>query len=128
MHWLMLQQRFYPAILFLSLPLISLLIYTSWTGIFTAGFYLRETLNWQVQSIGQDMVDLYIIVPCLILSTFFAWKGSRTGLLIWGGVNLYLVIPFVYSVLMFALIHFFSFIASTSVYHFIPSFILSFYK
>ena len=53
-------------ILFFSIPLSLLIAVASCTGIFTPYFYIKETFNCQVQSVGQDMVDLLIVVPALI--------------------------------------------------------------
>src|SRR5215203_7016341 len=79
----------------LSLPLSLLLVITSCVGIFTWGFYASETLNWQAQSIGQDWVDLFLVVPCLVLTSFFAARSKRTAFMLWGGVVIYLTYTFV---------------------------------
>ena len=82
-------------ILALSLPLSALVIGISCIGIFTPGFYSGETLNWQVQSLVQDKIDLFLVTPCLILSALFSFRGNRTAMQIWGGVVLYLTYTFV---------------------------------
>jgi len=79
----------------LSVPLAILLIVTSTVGIFTPGFYDTETLNWQAQAFGQDLVDLFLIMPCLVLTSLFAARNNRTALMLWGGVMIYLTYTFV---------------------------------
>lgn len=65
--------------------------YASITGLSTLDFYIKETPNWQAQSIGQDIMNLFLIVPVLMVSAFLAYRKNRTGLLLWGGTNLYLI-------------------------------------
>jgi hypothetical protein len=79
----------------LSLPLATMLMITSAVGIFTFQFYGEETLNWQAQSVGQDLIDLFLVMPCLVLTSFFAARGNRTGFMLWGGVMIYLTYTFV---------------------------------
>lgn len=82
-------------ILGLSLPLSVLLITVSCVGLLTPNFYSAETLNWQAQSIGQDMIDLFFITPCLLVTSVLAYKHNRAATMIWGGVVLYLTYTFV---------------------------------
>jgi hypothetical protein len=80
-------------ILTLSLPLALLVIVVSCTGLFTERFYQLETPNWEAQSVGQDMVDLFLITPCLLLSSFLACRNERYfG--VWAGTMLYLTYTF----------------------------------
>jgi hypothetical protein len=82
-------------ILLLSLPLATLVAIVSCVGLLTPGFYSAETLNWQAQSLGQDMVDLVLITPCLIITSFLSWRNNKAATMIWGGVVLYLTYTFV---------------------------------
>ena len=82
-------------ILALSLPLSILIIIVSCVGLSTPGFYSTETLNWQAQSIGQDMIDLFLITPCLLITSILSYRNNRTATMIWGGVVLYLTYTFV---------------------------------
>jgi hypothetical protein len=83
------------AILLLPLPLAALVIIVSCVGLLTPDFYSAETLNWQAQSAGQDMVDLFLIAPCLIITSILAYRNNRAATMIWGGVVLYLTYTFV---------------------------------
>lgn len=82
-------------ILLLSLPLSALIIIASCVGLFTPEFYAAETANWQAQSIGQDFVDLFLVIPCLLISSILAFRNNRNAKVIWGGVMLYITYTFV---------------------------------
>ncbi len=81
-------------VLFLSLPLAALIIIVSVLGLLIPGFYSAETSNWQAQSIGQDMIDLFLITPCLLITSVLAYRNNRTASMIWGGIVLYLTYTF----------------------------------
>lgn len=67
---------------------------TSLVGILSTDFYFRETLNWQAQSRGQDLIDLLVVMPVLLVSGLLAWRGNKPARWIWGGALLYLVYTF----------------------------------
>ena len=71
------------------------MISVSCVGLMTPGFYARETLNWQAQSVGQDFMDAILLTPVLLVSAFLAYRGSRFARLVWAGANLYLAYTFV---------------------------------
>jgi hypothetical protein len=81
-------------VLSLSLILAILVIIISLTGIFSANFYQNETPNWQAQSLGQDIVDLFLIAPLLIVTSFLSWRKNKIAAMLWGGVLLYLIYTF----------------------------------
>jgi len=81
-------------ILALSIPQAILVIGVSCAGLLLPDAYSTETLNWQAQTIGQDAVDLFLVVPVLLLATFFAAQKNRIAWLLWSGVNLYLIYTF----------------------------------
>lgn len=78
----------------ITLLISALIILSSFVGIFTDNFYVNESLNWQAQSIGQDIIDLILIVPVLIFSGILSYKNSKVSF-IWGGALLYLIYTFV---------------------------------
>lgn len=82
-------------VLLLSLFLGVVIIIISVTGLFVPDFYSLETPNWQAQSLGQDLVDLVLIVPCLLITSLLTYRGSTTAKSVWGGVVLYLTYTFV---------------------------------
>jgi hypothetical protein len=77
-------------ILILSAPLAILTSVVSYAGIFIESTYSKETVNYAAQGIGQDIVNLFVVVPILLVTGFFAWRKSKTGLLIWSGAVFYL--------------------------------------
>lgn len=79
----------------LSMPLAALVAIASGVGLLTPDLYSAETKNWQAQSIGQDMVDLFLILPCLVVSALLSLRNNRTATRIWAGVVLYLTYTFV---------------------------------
>jgi len=63
-------------------------------GLFSKDFYVAETLNWQIQAIGQDMVDLFLVTPVLVLFAFLNMKGKNLALSTCAGILLYIVYTF----------------------------------
>src|SRR5450432_4180182 len=82
-------------VLALSLLLAVLIIITSCLGLFVPEMYTRETPNWQAQSIGQDIVNLFLVVPALIISSLLAYYKNKKALLLRPGVLLYLIYTFI---------------------------------
>jgi len=76
--------------LLLSVPLAILTAIVSYAGVFVESTYARENSLYAAQGIGQDIVNLFIVVPILLLAAFFAWRKSKLGLLIWSGAVFYL--------------------------------------
>jgi hypothetical protein len=71
-----------------------LIIYASLYGLFKPGSYRAETVNWQAQCVGQDAIDLFLVVPALIITSILARK-NKIAFLLWSGVNFYLIYTFV---------------------------------
>lgn len=66
----------------------------AWYGLFTQDSYAAETRNWQVQGIAQDMADLFMAVPLLLIALAGAWRGKRFFVFLLGGVLLFLAYSF----------------------------------
>ncbi len=81
-------------VLILSVPLAILISITSIAGLMYPEMYIHETINWQVQSYGQDLSDLFLAVPFLIVTSALAYRRNAAGFLLWGGTNLYLTYTF----------------------------------
>jgi hypothetical protein len=79
----------------LRLALIILVSLTSSIGLLFQNFYTAETDNWKIQSIGQDAVDLFLVVPVMIITAWAQLRGNRTAMLIWPGILLYIIYTFV---------------------------------
>lgn len=79
----------------LTILITAMVVLTSVGGLLLPDIYARETQNWQVQSIGQDMVDLFFVMPVLIFSAAFARRGNSIALTIWTGTVVYLIYTFI---------------------------------
>ena len=86
----MLKKKHDTIILLLSVPLAILTAIASYAGIFVESTYARETTLYASQGIGQDIVNLFIVVPILLISSFYASRKSKPGLLVWSGAIFYL--------------------------------------
>jgi hypothetical protein len=76
--------------LWLTFPIAILLAIAAGGGVFSSGLY-RDTPYFVAQAVGQDIISLFVVLPTLIISAFFASRGAPTGRLIWLGVLVYLV-------------------------------------
>lgn len=82
-------------ILSLSIPLSILIALVSCTGILTPDFYAEETFNWRIQSVGQDMIDLFLVVPTLLVTAMLAYRKKYIAGLLWAGVIVYILYTFI---------------------------------
>lgn len=83
------------SILKFSVPLILLVIVVSVCGLLYPEIYKAASPNWLAQSVGQDTVDLFLIVPVLIIGTVYSMSSHRFAIYLWLGTLLYLVYTFV---------------------------------
>lgn len=77
-----------------SLGIAALLLVVSVLGI-SDHPYEAETAAWKLQCLGQDLIDLSIILPALLVASLLLYWKPEVGELIWPGVLLYLVYTFV---------------------------------
>ncbi|GGL61149.1 hypothetical protein [Sporolactobacillus putidus] len=106
-------------LLYFTVPTVILMAITSSIGIWYPDFYARETIDWVAQSIGQDISNLFIVVPVLIISAIFSSKGSRTAKLIWAGTmttNIYAYVIYTFAVHFNFLFHVYCLILGLSLY------------
>ena len=82
-------------ILTLSLPLFLFLVIASYSGIFIAETYARNTESFAAQGIGQDIVNLFVIAPLLLISSILYYKRNRKAMFIWSGLLSYIVYSYV---------------------------------
>lgn len=68
---------------------------TSLISLLKPGFYNKETFNWQVQSLGQDSLNLILIVPVLVITSFLQYKGNAKASPVWAGTMLYITYTYV---------------------------------
>lgn len=79
----------------LSLVLALSLAIVSFYGAFVKETYVRETPSMAAQGMGQDVVDLFIILPLLLFSLLFVRKNSRLAYFVFAGTLFYLLYSFV---------------------------------
>ena len=79
----------------LSVCLAVSLTVVSFCGSFIPLTYQKETVSMAVQGMGQDMVDLFLVVPLLILTLVFIRKNSKAAFYIFGGTVFYILYSFV---------------------------------
>jgi len=92
------QRYLMPSILLAVLVGVSALGGMMWPEI-----YALETFNWKLQAQAQDLVNLTIIAPGLIISAIVTNKKSMKGFLVWLGM----LIAIIYSGLIYAFsVHF----------------------
>src|SRR5262245_7145987 len=79
----------------LSLVAACLMAVSSGAGIYMPDVYANETPSWAAQGIGQDIVNLLVVVPGLFVCVCFAARGSLRAWLVWLGLLLYVVYSYV---------------------------------
>lgn len=79
----------------LTLPLAILVAATSIYALITPNFYRLETEDWVKQSTAQDVVDLFLVLPVLMIAGLFVHRGERLAEPMWGGSLLYLIYTFI---------------------------------
>jgi len=82
-------------VLFFTIPTTVLIIVASLGGLMFGSTYSRETASWYAQAIAQDIANLVIIVPTLLVSAFFVTRGKKSALFVWLGAMLYTAYTFV---------------------------------
>jgi hypothetical protein len=58
-------------------------------GLFWSGLYANDTQSMAVMAMGNDLVTLVLCVPLLLVSAYYAAKGSLRGRLAWTGTVFY---------------------------------------
>ena len=75
----------------LSVILAAALAVVSVFGAFVPTTYERDAPSMAVQGMGQDWVDLFLVVPLLVLSLIFMLRGGRLAAYIFGGTVFYVL-------------------------------------
>lgn len=87
--------KHFRIITILSLLLAVTLAVVSFFGAFIQGTYGRETASMEAQGMGQDLVDLFLVVPVLVISLFFLKRNSKVAFYVYGGTVFYTVYSFI---------------------------------
>ncbi len=91
----MMNERQFFIIRILAIIVAALVTVVSFLGAFVETTYSREVASMAAQGMGQDLVDLFIIVPLLLVSIVYLQKNSKTATFIFGGTVLYILYSFV---------------------------------
>jgi len=87
----------------LSSVLILLTLAVSLIDLFYPPIFFKETLSSKAQVVGQDLVNLFLGVPVLVLSLYFSRKGSIKARIILLGVQAYFAYTFLSYAVLFKL-------------------------
>jgi hypothetical protein len=79
----------------LTLLLATCLGIVSSFGIFDPSVYQRDAASMAAQGVGQDIVNLFLIAPLLIISLLFIHKGNRIAINLFGGIIFYILYSFI---------------------------------
>jgi hypothetical protein len=86
-------QKLRSFLLWISVPLCIALAVTG-LSFFWPGIYWREKPASVVGALVSDFLDLFLILPALVVTTVLARRGSLCALLVWAGVLGYLCYNF----------------------------------
>jgi hypothetical protein len=75
----------------LTYPLVLLILVAGMGGVFSDEVYARELPYYAAQGIGQDIVNMLVLAPLLLLTTFLIRAESKIALFVWSGLLLYTV-------------------------------------
>jgi hypothetical protein len=81
--------RILTILLSISLALVSI------AGAFFPETYARDHPSMAAQGVGQDLVDLFIAMPLILISYYYASRGRRLAVLIYGGTLGYILYSFI---------------------------------
>lgn len=113
-------------ILYLTIPIVILIVICSSLGIWNQKLYVKETIDWLSQCVGQDISNLFFVSPILLVSAFYASKGNRTAKIIWTGVmitNVYSYVIYCFAVHFNFLFHVYCLILGMSIFSILNFFI-----
>jgi hypothetical protein len=79
----------------LSLLAGTLMSLVSAAGLFSNEVYMYEHVSWAAQGFGQDIVNLGVVFPALIITSFLIKKGSERAILVWLGLVVYMAYSYV---------------------------------
>ncbi len=80
--------------LWLSVLVAFLVLIASSAGLLLKSLYARETMSWTVQAYGQDIANI-VAAAALFIAVYFVSKGSVKAFLVWIGVVIALIYPYI---------------------------------
>lgn len=82
-------------VLSLSFFQAAMILTASILSVLQPSVYKLESHNWQIQAIGQDIIDSVLVVPALVICTARVFRNKAKAFYIWGGLHLYLLYTFI---------------------------------
>ncbi len=79
----------------LTILLAVTLTVVSVTGAFLPSTYERDAASMAAQGAGQDLVNLFLVMPLLLISYYSLTRNSKVAALIYGGTLFYIVYSFI---------------------------------
>jgi len=79
----------------LTLIMLVFLTIASVFGAFIDITYARETASMAAQGIGQDLVDLFLVIPAILISLLYMRRKNKITTLIFGGLIFYVLYSFI---------------------------------
>jgi hypothetical protein len=86
-------------IIIASALVVVLAVIAAGSGLLWNGLYKNDSISGAAQEQGNDLITLILCVPLLLISTYYAAKGSLRGRLIWTGMIFYFL--YVYGMMSF---------------------------
>jgi len=81
--------------LWTTVAIVLLVAVTAVAGLFYPATYAKDTPYSRAGAIGSDLVDLFVVVPVLLVSGIKGYRGSVPAHLVWLGAQGYLLYNFV---------------------------------
>jgi hypothetical protein len=106
-------------LLYLTILIVILIAICSSIGIWHDQLYSKETVGLLSQCIGQDISNLFIVSPILLVSVFYASKGNKIAKIIWIGTiitNVYTYVIYCFAVHFNFLFHDYCMILGLSIF------------
>ena len=113
-------------LLYFTILIVILISTCSSIGIWHQNLYVKETVDWLSQVIGQDISNLFFVSPILLVSAFYVSKGNKIAKIIWVGTmitNIYSYVIYCFAVHFNYLFHVYCLILGLSIYSIIYFFI-----
>lgn len=91
----MTMERTHNPMLWSTIAIVVLLAITGVAGLFWPAVYSRETAYSRAGAQASDIVNLFLVVPVLLISGVMGYRGSLVARLVWLGTLGYLLYNFV---------------------------------
>lgn len=107
------------SLLYFTIPIVILMVICSSIGILNQELYSKQALDWLLQTIAQDISNIFCVAPILLISAFFASKGNRNAKIIWIGTmitNIYSYVIYCFAVYFNCLFHVYCLILGMSIF------------